>query len=179
MEGQRYYYYALDEVPFAARKATAQIRVRRTADGARTDIFFRGKKIGTAHFVRVGKARLLGGPVLRSHGIFINPKYMGKGLMQKAMIGTFRHFKNTWFVADTNVSRKGQKLYRNLVRSPHVATTRAARFRSCHKTATWRWQKPVKDGYWPMDWHGWYPVGYARYQTRIHPACKLAFRWKG
>jgi hypothetical protein len=173
MSGQRYYYYAEP-----AKKRTAQIQVRKTKAGATTTISYEGKVVGTLRFKRIGTARVRGKPVLRNTAVFLDQRFMGKGLAMQAMVGTMRFLRGYWFVPDTNVSVRALALYRRLGSRADVTTTPAARFRSCHKLAVWRWELP-RPG--TGAWHGWYPIGYSRDRvaSRVHPACKKAYRWVG
>ena len=173
MSGHRYYYYAQ-----APKKRTAQIRVRKTRSGATTTISYEGEVVGTLRFRRVGKAKLRGKPVLRNNGIFLDKRFMGKGLALRAFLATMQRFPGHWFVPDTNVSVRALALYRRLAGQSDVTATPAARFRGCHKLAVWRWELP-RPG--TGAWHGWYPIGYSRDRaaSRVHPACKRAYRWAG
>ena len=173
MSGHRYYYYAEP-----SRKRTAQIHFRRTRSGAKTTIKVDGKAVGTLRFQRVGRAEVQGKPVLRNTAVFLDQRFMGKGLAMRALVATMRRMPGYWFVPDTNVSVRALALYQRLGHNEHVATTPAARFRSCHKLAIWRWELPGKGA---GTWHGWYPIGYSRERAphRVHPACKKAYRWAG
>ena len=173
-EGHRYYYFTGTLAP--GRKGTAQIRVSRTRYGARTSISHKGREIGSIRLRRVGKAKIQGKQVLRSNGIFLDQRYLGKGLALRAMLATLETLKNNWIVPDTNVSPRAVKLYQRLQRSGEVKTAPSARFRSCQRLATWRWSEKGADG---SQWHGWYPVGFSRDRKQVHRACKLAYRWAG
>ena len=157
-------------------KSTAQIEVLRTGYGVRTTIRHKGDFIGSLRFRFVGKARIQGKRVVRSNGIFLDKRYHGKGLAIRAYLATLRKFPNYWFVPDTNVSPAAVRLYRRLFRCPEVKTAPGSRFRSCRRTATWRWTEKGRAG---TDWHGWYYVGSSRDRRAVDPACRRAYSWAG